>query len=587
MSGNASKKAHSKFKPHPIFGTNPLKPILQFFSPKKKSDESQPMPVVRQDSITLPGSYPHGPNLRKRNSTSSNDAQSSSSSQCNDERRKRRIERTKNRMAVPTPRHATSGPKASTRHSSKSSKSRSFERLDKDVLETIKPVTDLSDDDHIFVNQLEKLTWTHGYRTGLVAGRDTADRARVSAPEKIRQRDEKLAKLLEEEKEARNRLEKQKAEEKLREVTRMMEQRQRMAMIDKATQAVEDQLKQGEIRRERTRELIRVLNKSELDIMANSQAADKEYLRVELEKIASTREQLAEERAATRQQHAEVAKARAELEEIKTRLQEEEEAARAQAVQASSQFNEMMRAYHQLQQQIRLLQDEKDAAQRKSDDVLFQARMATRRIRQVHEKALRDTREESARSVAEAVILFQARLDEEALARRRAEEHAAAVTAAVEAAIAASALQSPALQDWQWQAPPPYELAPPAPPPFVPSDSDRIVLYERKWEALKGDTEVIFFQQVPWPVLIDLLHPDQLDIADIRRFITNDMHAHLPGMVGKTLRERIKLEMLRWHPDKFDARVLPKVDPAHRPAVKETAEKVVRMLTHLMRDVAA
>ena len=546
--------------------------------------------MIQQDSIVLPGSYPLGPHLRRQDSITSDETQSITSStttasKSSDGRRKRRLERTKSRMALPTPRHATSGPKASARRL-KSSKSKSFERLNEEVQKTIKPTSNLSNEDRIFVNQLEKLTWTREFRTELVAARDTADRASVRASDKINRRDEKLAKLLDDEKEARKRLEKGTAEERLRDVTRKMEQRQRRAALEKATQAVEEQEKRGQIRRERTRELMRVLNKSELDIMAGSQTADQEQLRVELEKIAATRKQLAEEQAAVRQQVEEVAHARTELEEMKQRLQTEEETARAHAAIASSQFHDMLLAYQQLQQRIRQLHDEKEAAQRKSDDVLFQARMETRRIRNDHEKALRQTQEESARSMAQTVFMFQARLNEEAGARRRAEDHAIAATAAADAAMAAASSQQTGNPHWQLQAPPPYELVPPS-LPAVSTDADRIILYERKWELLKGDTEVIFFQQVPWPILIDLLHPDQLDISDIRNFITHEAYIRLPGMESKPLRERIKIEMLRWHPDRFDARVLPKVEPTHRQAIKATADKVIRMLTHLMRDVSA
>lgn len=542
--------------------------------------------MIHQDSITLPCSFPLGPNLRKQDSITSDETQSTTSSKSDHGRRKRRLQRTKSRMALPTPRRATSGPKASARKL-KSSKSKSFERLNEEVQKTIKPTSNLSIEDRIFVNQLEKLSWTREFRTELVAARDTADRASVRASEKMGRREERLAKLLDEEREARKQLEKETAEKQLRDVTRKMEQRQRRAAIEKATRAMEEQVKRGQIRRERTLELMRVLSKSELDIMAGAQAEDQEHLRVELEKIAMTRKQLAEEQVVVRQQVEEVAKARAELEGMKQCLQTEEEAARAQAAQASSQFNEMLRAYHQLQQHICQLQEEKEAAQRKSDDVLFQARMETRKIRNDHEKALRQTQEESARSMAEAVFMFQARLDAEAGARRRAEEHAVAAMAAAEAYMAPASAQQPAdPQHWQLQAPPPYESAPPSPQVGM-TDADRIILYERKWEALKGDTEIIFFQQVPWPILTDLLHPDQLDVADIRNFIAHEAYLRLPGMEGKPLRERIKAEMLRWHPDKFEARVLPKVEPTHRQAVKATADKVVRMLTHLMRDISA
>ncbi|KAM6492321.1 hypothetical protein JOM56_012045 [Amanita muscaria] len=117
----------------------------------------------------------------------------------------------------------------------------------------------------------------------------------------------------------------------------------------------------------------------------------------------------------------------------------------------------------------------------------------------------------------------------------------------------------------------------------VLTDADRIVLYERKWEALKSMTETIFFNQMPWPVLIDIVHPDQLNIDEMRRFVSHEVYRNLASFQGKSIRDRMKMEMLRWHPDKF-ARVLPMIDPSHQDAVKEAAERVAKLFTQLMSE---
>ncbi|KIL56925.1 hypothetical protein M378DRAFT_434388 [Amanita muscaria Koide BX008] len=621
-----TRKAQSKYKPHPIFGT--IQPILEFFSPTKRSkspDHSEPETLVQQDSIILPESFPHGPNPRTQHNSGASDVKpgpstTPSSSRSDNERRKKRIERTKHRMAYPPPRRTTSNPKSASR----SQKSRSVEHLHKDVSETLAPMTDsMNEEDRIFLEQMDKMVWAHKYRTGLVECRDTAERASASVSGDIQDRDERLAHLIEEEKVVRVKLERQASEERGREEARKLEQEQRRADIKKATQAVVEKVKQGEIRRERTRELIRVVNKSELDIMASTQTAnnaDQEHIRVELEKLAEAKRQLRQEQEACRQQFEEIAHARAELEAAEQRMREAEEAARTQASERASQLDEMAQNCLHLQQEIDQLQSDKEAAERKSDDVLFQARFKARRLREEHERVLRETEEANARTVAETTMNFQAVLQQETEARQWAEARAVEATMAAAQAEAEARMlagQAPFHDDVQfhdvqfpddvqfhddfqfhgeaqfhggWQAPPEFDmqpaspLLPPPPPPMVVlTDADRIVLYERKWEALKSMTETIFFNQMPWPVLIDIVHPDQLNIDEMRRFVSHEVYRNLASFQGKSIRDRMKMEMLRWHPDKF-ARVLPMIDPSHQDAVKEAAERVAKLFTQLMSE---
>ncbi|KAF8621784.1 hypothetical protein AX15_007520 [Amanita polypyramis BW_CC] len=575
MSSNTNKKAVSKYKPHPILGRYPIKPILDLFSLTKKSNKPQPdepLPVEQDSSITLPCSYPHGSNVK----------------------------RTKNRTAGLTPRYATSDPGPVARRSNPS-KSKSFDRLNKEVEKAMETINGLSNEDRIFVEQMGNLTWMHDFRTELIEGRDKAERASSKAEEQKRQRAAMLALLREQEMVIKELMRKQVSKQMLRDVTRKLEVRQMKAAIEKAIKEVEEQVKQGEIRKERTIELIRVVNKSELDILVNS---DPESVRVELQKLAQGRKKLAEEQAAMRQQFEEIAKARAEIEETKKRLRAEEEATRTQTVQTTARFNEMLQEYYRLQQEICQLQSDKEAALRQSDDILLQAYQETRRIEQAHDIAVRETQDMAERNVTEAMSMFQARLEQETIARMRAEQQAIAVTAAADAmAAAAAGAEAPQpmdlrpdpldvpqpidIQTWGLQLPPPphsSNLQPP-PLPVVMTDTDRVTVYERKWAALRdGINEAIFFQQIPWPVLIDLSHPDQLNITEVYRFIANEAYLGIPGQQHKSIHERIRTEMLRWHPDRFNSRVLPKVELAHRQVVQETAERVAKMLTQIMGE---
>ena len=56
------------------------------------------------------------------------------------------------------------------------------------------------------------------------------------------------------------------------------------------------------------------------------------------------------------------------------------------------------------------------------------------------------------------------------------------------------------------------------------------------------------------------------------------LHEHIQGPGGAQAKS-IRSEMLRWHPDKFNGKVLGKVIEGHREAVKEGAGRVARILS--------
>ncbi|KAF8067888.1 hypothetical protein FPV67DRAFT_1395107, partial [Lyophyllum atratum] len=102
-------------------------------------------------------------------------------------------------------------------------------------------------------------------------------------------------------------------------------------------------------------------------------------------------------------------------------------------------------------------------------------------------------------------------------------------------------------------------------------------LYDAKWKALKGAVahSDIHFSAFPWPVFVAVTHPDHLTYNDIDLFLTHR------GMEGKTPKEYLKAEILKWHPDKLAAQ-LRKVLPEHREMVKEGGEFVAKVLNNFM-----
>ncbi|KZP08296.1 hypothetical protein FIBSPDRAFT_712785, partial [Athelia psychrophila] len=68
-----------------------------------------------------------------------------------------------------------------------------------------------------------------------------------------------------------------------------------------------------------------------------------------------------------------------------------------------------------------------------------------------------------------------------------------------------------------------------------------------------------------------------ITLQRVREFV---FHPLRKGMVLKSRRDRVRAEMLKWHPDKFNAKVLSKVVDAEQ--VTEAAGQVARFLTEIM-----
>ncbi|KAH9846511.1 hypothetical protein C2E23DRAFT_685088, partial [Lenzites betulinus] len=65
----------------------------------------------------------------------------------------------------------------------------------------------------------------------------------------------------------------------------------------------------------------------------------------------------------------------------------------------------------------------------------------------------------------------------------------------------------------------------------------------------------------------------------VRQFVFHPCRA---SYAGKTRKAIVKAEVLRWHPDRFDILIRPKVRDADWPMVKEAAGLVARCMTQLM-----
>jgi hypothetical protein len=61
-------------------------------------------------------------------------------------------------------------------------------------------------------------------------------------------------------------------------------------------------------------------------------------------------------------------------------------------------------------------------------------------------------------------------------------------------------------------------------------------------------------------------------------FVCHPLHEHIQGPGGGQAKS-LHSEMLRWHSDKFEGKVLGKVAEGDRGAVREAAGRVARILT--------
>ena len=110
-------------------------------------------------------------------------------------------------------------------------------------------------------------------------------------------------------------------------------------------------------------------------------------------------------------------------------------------------------------------------------------------------------------------------------------------------------------------------------------------LYEAKWAALKGTGELppVTAAEFPWPVLNHEGSSSQTPYQRIGEFV---FHPQRPGMEGKTQLAKLKKELLRWHGDKFNASILPRIAETDRQLVGHDAEEVTKVLSLLKEGIS-
>lgn len=118
--------------------------------------------------------------------------------------------------------------------------------------------------------------------------------------------------------------------------------------------------------------------------------------------------------------------------------------------------------------------------------------------------------------------------------------------------------------------------------------------YDVKWKALLNNAEdsdgprkLLSFEDIPWPILNSPASSESLTAEAVLAFLLPSTfdHSNMTSNQETTTRlrkERLRETLLRFHPDKFEGRILQRVEAIHRERVKEAADKLVRVVNSLM-----
>jgi hypothetical protein len=111
--------------------------------------------------------------------------------------------------------------------------------------------------------------------------------------------------------------------------------------------------------------------------------------------------------------------------------------------------------------------------------------------------------------------------------------------------------------------------------------------HEERWAGLLGSKSAeLRFGDIPWPVQGEASNISQITAEAVSAFLFFHVEGGLDNkagtLAGRTRKEELRGTMLRFHPDKFEGRVIPRVKDAEKAAVREGANAVTRAVTALM-----
>jgi hypothetical protein len=92
--------------------------------------------------------------------------------------------------------------------------------------------------------------------------------------------------------------------------------------------------------------------------------------------------------------------------------------------------------------------------------------------------------------------------------------------------------------------------------------------------------EPLRFCDIPWPVFGEVRSGNDVTEERVRAFVCHPLHEYMRTPGGGQAKAT-RLELLRWHPDKFNGKVLNRVVEADRKAVQDAAAHIVHILNEI------
>ncbi|KAI0937626.1 hypothetical protein AcV7_003613 [Taiwanofungus camphoratus] len=108
-------------------------------------------------------------------------------------------------------------------------------------------------------------------------------------------------------------------------------------------------------------------------------------------------------------------------------------------------------------------------------------------------------------------------------------------------------------------------------------------LYDAKWAELRRNPNLrqIALVELPWPVFCQVGSAADITLEGVQEFV---FHPLRQSLQNKSRKERIRSDILKWHPDKFNTTTLTKVRPWEKEIISEAAGLVARFLNQIMEQ---
>lgn len=102
--------------------------------------------------------------------------------------------------------------------------------------------------------------------------------------------------------------------------------------------------------------------------------------------------------------------------------------------------------------------------------------------------------------------------------------------------------------------------------------------HDRQWARIKTSDE-LSWDSFPWPVFKRPFETEELTGPAIGAYVLSPYH---PTDKTKAPKDRVKDHIKKWHPDRFETRILTRVRAEEKEKVKEGAGLVARNLNELL-----